>query len=188
MYRPCIDITIFSIFFHQFLQLLSNWKDKKSHHICRQVLFDTQLFISLFSSVVSLVCILNLRWPSSRWASSHPLFWPGQASVANAKMYTRRRSACAATLAASQLPYRVQDCSHHVQSIKIWSTLLSFWLDDPSAASSYYEIRRSMSSVPNSQTSSQGFCYAVPLIWNLLPPDLRIKETVAAFKTVLCSG
>ena len=37
--------------------------------------------------------------------------------------------------------------------------------------------------MPNSQTSSRGFFYAAPSIWNLLPPDLRIKETVSAFKT-----
>ena len=39
--------------------------------------------------------------------------------------------------------------------------------------------------VPNSQTSSRGFRYAAPSIWNLLPPDLRMKETVLAFKTGL---
>ena len=39
--------------------------------------------------------------------------------------------------------------------------------------------------VPNSQTSSRGFRYAAPSIWNLFPPDLRIKETVPAFKTGL---
>ena len=37
--------------------------------------------------------------------------------------------------------------------------------------------------VPNSQTSSRGFRYASSSIWNLLPPDLLIKETVPAFKT-----
>ena len=54
--------------------------------------------------------------------------------VANAKTHTRRRSACATSLAASQLPYRLQDCAHHVQSVKIWSTSLSyikFELRDP---------------------------------------------------------
>ena len=39
--------------------------------------------------------------------------------------------------------------------------------------------------VPNSQPSSRDFRYAAPSIWNLLPPDLRIKETVPAFKTGL---
>ena len=39
--------------------------------------------------------------------------------------------------------------------------------------------------VPNSQTSSRDFRYAAPSIWNLLPPDLRIKETVLTFKTGL---
>ena len=39
--------------------------------------------------------------------------------------------------------------------------------------------------VPNSQTSSRGFCCVAPLIWNLPPPDLRIKETVQALKTGL---
>ena len=39
--------------------------------------------------------------------------------------------------------------------------------------------------VPNNQTSSRGFRYASPSIWNLLQPDLRIKETVPAFKTGL---
>ena len=39
--------------------------------------------------------------------------------------------------------------------------------------------------VPNSQTSSRGFRYVAPSIRNLLPPDLRIKETVPAFKTGL---
>ena len=36
--------------------------------------------------------------------------------------------------------------------------------------------------VPNSQTSSRGFRYAAPSIWNLLPPNLRIKESVLTFK------
>ena len=40
-------------------------------------------------------------------------------------------------------------------------------------------------SVPNSQISSRSFRYATPSIWNLLPRDLRIKETVSAFKTGL---
>ena len=109
-------------------------------------------------------------------------------SVTNAKTYTSRRSACAATLAASQLPYRVQDYSHHVQSVKIWSTSLSCWLVDLTSASSCYEIRRSMlssSAVPNSQISSWRFRYAAPSIWNLLPPNLRINETVPAVKTGL---
>ena len=37
----------------------------------------------------------------------------------------------------------------------------------------------------NSQKSSRDFRYAAPLIWNLLPPDLRIKETIPVFKTGL---
>ena len=37
--------------------------------------------------------------------------------------------------------------------------------------------------VPNSQTPSRRFRYAAPSIRNLLPPDLRIKETVPTFKT-----
>ena len=45
--------------------------------------------------------------------------------VANSTMYTRRRSAFAVRFAANQLPYWVQDCSHHVQSIIIWSMSLS---------------------------------------------------------------
>ena len=39
--------------------------------------------------------------------------------------------------------------------------------------------------VSNSQTSSRRFHYADPSMWNLLPSDLRIKETVTAFKTGL---
>ena len=39
--------------------------------------------------------------------------------------------------------------------------------------------------VPNSQSLSRSFCYATPSIWNLLPPDLQIKETVPDFKTGL---
>ena len=39
--------------------------------------------------------------------------------------------------------------------------------------------------LPNSPTSSRGLRYAAPSIWNLLPPDLRIKETVLAIKTGL---
>ena len=39
--------------------------------------------------------------------------------------------------------------------------------------------------VPNSQTSSRGFRYAAPSSWNLLPPDLRMKETVPTSKTGL---
>ena len=39
--------------------------------------------------------------------------------------------------------------------------------------------------VPKSPTSSRGFRYSAPSIWNLLPPELRIKETVPAFKTGL---
>ena len=39
--------------------------------------------------------------------------------------------------------------------------------------------------VPNSQTLSRGCRYAAPSICNLLPPDLRIKETITAFKTGL---
>ena len=104
------------------------------------------------------------------------------------KTHTRRLSACAPTLAASQLPYRVQDCSHHVQSVKIWLTSLSCWLADPQASSSCYEIQRSMSSsLARSKQSNliRRFSYAVPSIWNLLPPDLRIKETLPAFKTGL---
>ena len=99
--------------------------------------------------------------------------------------YTRRRSACTATLAASQLPCRAQDCS---QSVNIWSTSLSCWLVDPSAASSCYEIPRSLSS--SSARAKQSnlisrFGYASPPIWNLLQPDLWIKETVPVFKTGL---
>ena len=39
--------------------------------------------------------------------------------------------------------------------------------------------------VPNSPTSSRGFRYATPSMWNSLPPDLRIKKTVLAIKTGL---
>ena len=71
-------------------------------------------------------------------------------------------------LAASQLSYRVQDCSHHVESVKIWSTLLSCFLVDPPAASSCYEIRRSMSSSSAHAKQSNlilrfSLCYSINL-------------------------
>ena len=111
-----------------------------------------------------------------------------QNSFARVVLDARRRSARAATLAASQLPYWLQDCAHHVQSVKIWSTSLSVDL-----LIHQHEVRATRSKgqcrlhqpVPNSQTSSRGFRYAAPSIWNLLPPDLRIKETVPVFKTGL---
>ena len=46
----------------------------------------------------------------------------------------------------------VQDCSHHIQSIKIWSTSLSSWHVHSPTTSSCYEIWRSILFIPAGAT------------------------------------
>ena len=106
-------------------------------------------------------------------------------SVPNAKMHTRRRSACQLHWlpVSYRIEYKIALIAYNALKFCQPRYLADLLIHQQQVRATRSEGQcRLYQPVPNSQTSSRGFRYTSPSIWNLLPPDLRIMETVPTFK------